>query len=114
MRCVALAQAWKDSGGDILFAMASRTGFLDEVFSGEGWEVKQLEAENSSTDAELTGQLALQAGADWVVLDGYHFGPGYERTLRKAFPEGGVLVVDDRLRETDAKYWSGFSWSHRQ
>ncbi len=102
MRCVALAQAWKDSGGDVLFAMASRTGFLDEVFSGEGWEVKPLEAEDSATDAALTGQLALQAGADWVVLDGYHFGPGYERTLRKIFPEGRVLVVDDRLRETGA------------
>ncbi len=98
LRCTALAQAWSDAGGTAKFAMQHKTGFLDEVFSSEGWEVESLDSANP----EYTATLSSRCEAEWVVLDGYQFGADFEEELRSRNPGSRYLVIDDRLRDTHA------------
>jgi UDP-2,4-diacetamido-2,4,6-trideoxy-beta-L-altropyranose hydrolase len=94
MRCLALAQAWQDDGGKVVFAMARSTPALDERIRAEHVEIFHLEATaGGSKDATLTGQLAHSRHADWVVVDGYQFDEAYQCNVTR----GGLklLFVDD-------------------
>jgi UDP-2,4-diacetamido-2,4,6-trideoxy-beta-L-altropyranose hydrolase len=94
MRCLALAQAWQDSGGRAVFAMAMETPALVDRLISEGMEVFHLSTEPGSLDdAEQTADLAQSMGSDWVVMDGYHFGSGYQTAIK----EFGLrlLFIDD-------------------
>lgn len=96
LRCLALAQAWMDSGGTAAIA----TGFGSEPFrnrlSSEGLSVHDISAgRGTPEDAALTARLADDLGARWVVVDGYGFGLDYQRRLRD---EGfRLLLIDDGL-----------------
>jgi UDP-2,4-diacetamido-2,4,6-trideoxy-beta-L-altropyranose hydrolase len=68
MRCRALAQAWEDTGGGVRFASAGES-------------------------AVETAAIAASVGAEWVVVDGYHFGSDYVDTLQRAGLR--VLFIDD-------------------
>ncbi|NYT10684.1 MAG: UDP-2,4-diacetamido-2,4,6-trideoxy-beta-L-altropyranose hydrolase, partial [Methanosarcinales archaeon] len=94
MRCLALAQAWQDSGRRAVFAMGMGSPVLVDRLTFEGMEVFHLSAEPGSTeDAEQTADLAQSMGSDWVVVDGYHFGSDYQRIIK----ESGLrlLFIDD-------------------
>ncbi|HEX5618571.1 MAG TPA: UDP-2,4-diacetamido-2,4,6-trideoxy-beta-L-altropyranose hydrolase [Solirubrobacteraceae bacterium] len=88
MRCLALAQAYRDAGGEVVFAMDAPPKPFAARLAREGCGLR---------DAAETEALARDA--DWVVLDGYHFDAGYERTLRAA---GRLLVLDDHDADHDA------------
>lgn len=94
MRCLALAQAWQDSGGRAAFAMGMDAPALVDRLTSEGMEVVHLSAEpGSSEDAGMTADLAKRMGAGWAVVDGYHFGSDYQRIIK----ESGLrlLFIDD-------------------
>ena len=94
MRCLALAQAWQDQGGQCIFAMAETTAASEGRIRGEKFEVTPVRASPGTLqDAEQLVQLALAHDATWVVVDGYQFDVEYQRRLKA----GGlkVLVVDD-------------------
>ena len=74
MRCLALAQAWRDCGGLARFA-------LPHSSPGSPEDARQLAARARAIDA------------DWVVVDGYVFGPEYQRALQAAGCK--VLLLDD-------------------
>jgi len=99
MRCLALAQAWQDAGGRAVFAMAESTPAVRAQLASESVEVVSIEAQSvSPRDARQVGELAHTRKADWVVLDGYHFGVGYQRELRS----NGLKLLylnDDRPSE---------------
>lgn len=93
MRCLALAQAWQDAGGEVVFAIAIESPALEARLRAEGIEVTRLSTSpGSMDDAIQTIDLARERSVDWVALDGYHFGAHYQRMLR-----GGpcLLVLDD-------------------
>jgi len=94
MRCLALAQAWQDRGGDVVFAMAESSVGIDERLRLEQTQTSRLDAmPGSADDAAQTGRLARELQADWAVVDGYHFDSAYQRFLKD---EGlQFLVVDD-------------------
>jgi len=97
MRCLALAQAWQDSGGRAIFAMGMEAPALKDRLTSEGMEVVHLLAEpGCPEDAEMTADLAQKMGSDWVVVDGYHFGSNYQRIIK----ESGLrlLFIDDNGR----------------
>jgi UDP-2,4-diacetamido-2,4,6-trideoxy-beta-L-altropyranose hydrolase len=52
-----------------------------------------LATPGSPEDAAQTTGLARQRGADWLVLDGYHFDAAYQRAIVEAGL--GLLVIDD-------------------
>ena len=94
MRCLALAQAWQDAGGRALFLMAPAPPALKTRLLSEGMEVLALEhGSGSPEDARETAQLARSRGADWVVVDGYHFGADYQRLIKDSGLR--LLCIDD-------------------
>jgi UDP-2,4-diacetamido-2,4,6-trideoxy-beta-L-altropyranose hydrolase len=94
MRCLALAQAWRDSGGTCIFAMAHATPSLEHRLEDEGAAVQKIEAfAGSQEDALETGGLAARSGAEWIVVDGYHFGADYQAAIRRSGCR--LLLVDD-------------------
>jgi UDP-2,4-diacetamido-2,4,6-trideoxy-beta-L-altropyranose hydrolase len=100
MRCLALAQAWQDRGGDVLFAMAEREPSVEARLRAEEVRVVPIEAEGgSSKDVMETIAVARKYGADWVVVDGYQFGAKYQEDLKR----GGlkILFVDDSRHARD-------------
>jgi UDP-2,4-diacetamido-2,4,6-trideoxy-beta-L-altropyranose hydrolase len=94
MRCLALAQAWQDAGGDVVFAMAQSTPAVDERLHSEHVEIVQVNSlAGSAKDAKELAELARSQHADWVVLDGYQFDSAYQQRLKD---EGlKLLLVDD-------------------
>jgi len=94
MRCLALAQAWRDAGGHALFAMAQTTLAIQARLESEDCEEFSVRAEaGSSADASQTIALAREHQADWIVVDGYQFDADYQRALKAA--ECKILFVDD-------------------
>jgi len=94
MRCLALAQAWQDLGGNAVFAMTESTASVDQRLRSEAVEIVRLETRaNSVRDARDTSALARDCGAEWVVVDGYQFDPDYQRNLQLRGQK--VLLVDD-------------------
>ncbi|MDF5709874.1 MAG: UDP-2,4-diacetamido-2,4,6-trideoxy-beta-L-altropyranose hydrolase [Nostoc sp. S4] len=94
MRCLALAQAWQDAGGQVIFAIATEVPDLKARLNAEGMEVIYLAIQiGSAEDAEETAKLARQFNANWVVVDGYHFGAKYQKIIKEF--ELKLLFIDD-------------------
>src|SRR5271157_406433 len=94
MRCLALAHAWREAGGEAVLATALSPGGLEDRLVAEGLPIHRLRAEaGSDFDARATAALARDLGADWAVVDGYHFTGEYQRVLKEVGMR--VLVVDD-------------------
>jgi UDP-2,4-diacetamido-2,4,6-trideoxy-beta-L-altropyranose hydrolase len=94
MRCLALAQAWLEAGGEVTFAVADIPPGLAERLTKEGVTLHRLAVEPGSLgDSHTLADLARQWGADWLAIDGYQFGSGYQLSLKEAGL--WLLVVDD-------------------
>jgi len=94
MRCLALAQAWQDTGGRVVFAMAETTGAITARLLGESCEVTSLRVvAGSGDDARQTASFAAQHNWPWVVVDGYRFDAEYQRRLKAAGLR--ILFLDD-------------------
>jgi UDP-2,4-diacetamido-2,4,6-trideoxy-beta-L-altropyranose hydrolase len=94
MRCLALAQAWQDAGGQVTFACTELPPFLSQRLETEGCIVSTIDAA-PGTDRDLaeTRLLAESIAPKWLVLDGYAFGPDYQLTLRDV--KWRLLFIDD-------------------
>jgi len=96
MRCLALAQAWQDTGGQSIFAMAESTPALEQRLRDEGMEIQPLTAAaGSAEDAKQTRHIAAEQGAAWIVVDGYQFGSEYQLAIKSAGFK--LLFVDDNV-----------------
>ncbi|MGA7930415.1 MAG: hypothetical protein WCA20_31015, partial [Candidatus Sulfotelmatobacter sp.] len=94
MRCFALAQAWQDSGGHCIFAMAESTPAVERRLREKGMKVEQLTAGvGTAEDAKQTGHLADKENAVWIVVDGYQFRSAYQSAIKAAGFK--LLFVDD-------------------
>jgi UDP-2,4-diacetamido-2,4,6-trideoxy-beta-L-altropyranose hydrolase len=94
MRCIALAQAWVDEGGEALVLMGPGQSPAEGSLAEEHLEIRHLDIiPGCGDDARETVRAAEGLGAGWVVLDGYHFDGDYQRTLK----ESGLslLLIDD-------------------
>lgn len=94
MRCLALAQAWQDVGGQAEFAMAESTAAIQARLAAESCGMVALPSEPGTTaDAGETIALARQHQAEWVAVDGYRFSAEYQQELKQAGCK--VLFLDD-------------------
>ena len=94
MRCLALAQAWQDAGGDAVFAMAESTATIRERLAAEKIAVHEIGSPaGSALDAACTAELARSCGADWVVLDGYRLDAAYQSRIKQSGAK--LLWIDD-------------------
>ena len=97
MRCLALAQAWQDGGGHVVFMTATESPALEARLESEGMRVIRLATQpGSADDAVQIARQAEQIGASWVVVDGYHFEAEYQRTVKNAGLN--LMSVDDMGR----------------
>lgn len=96
MRCLALAHALQETGGQVVFVMIAPPSTLVQRLINNQVEVIALPEHLSaggSEDAERCAALAEQTGSLWVVLDGYQFDTKYQRRVKDAGLN--LLFVDD-------------------
>jgi UDP-2,4-diacetamido-2,4,6-trideoxy-beta-L-altropyranose hydrolase len=94
MRCLALAQAWRDLGGLVTFVMAEPVPALAPRFEAEHIRtIVHGEEPGSEADLRATVEAVRREGATRVVLDGYHFTSAFQQALRAA--GAAVMTVDD-------------------
>jgi UDP-2,4-diacetamido-2,4,6-trideoxy-beta-L-altropyranose hydrolase len=97
MRCLALAQAWQERGGYVTFLSHCENEALRRRIIKEGFDLVFVERQHPDP-ADLKQVLKqlknFQNGncIPWLVLDGYHFDSGYQKSIREA---GNRLVVID-------------------
>ena len=94
MRCLALAQAWKDAGSQVTFITACHSEGLLERLREEGFNLHRLACSYPDAgDWDYTQNVLTISPDAWVVLDGYHFDEVYQQRVK----EGGqrLLVIDD-------------------
>ncbi len=94
MRCLGIAQAWQDAGGKVTFACTELPPFLSQRLETEGCKVSTIDAvPGTDRDLEETRRLAESIAPNWLVLDGYAFGPDFQLTLRDV--KWRLLFIDD-------------------
>jgi UDP-2,4-diacetamido-2,4,6-trideoxy-beta-L-altropyranose hydrolase len=94
MRCLALAQAWQDAGGEATFVSAMKSPRIEARLKSEGIEVVHLESvPGCVSDADETRAVADQQNALWIVVDGYQFDGNYQRRIRESGRK--LLSIDD-------------------
>jgi UDP-2,4-diacetamido-2,4,6-trideoxy-beta-L-altropyranose hydrolase len=94
MRCLALAQAWQDAGGECIFAMTEATPSVEERVRSEKIETVAITARaGSPQDAAQLSELAGNARARWVVVDGYQFDVEYQGRVKAAGLK--LMLIDD-------------------
>lgn len=94
MRCLALAQAWKDVGGQVIFITACQSEELLQRLREEGFDIHLLgRPYPDPSDWDLTKDILASYPNTWVVLDGYHLDGNYQQKAKKAGHR--LLVIDD-------------------
>lgn len=94
MRCLALAQAWRDAGGSVTFALAAGVKELEPRLCSEGAAVVEISGEPAGAeDATETSEFCMRHRAKWLVLDGYHFSREYRESVKIGTTR--LLLVDD-------------------
>lgn len=94
MRCLALAQAWNDTGGSTVFITACDNEKLLNRLRSEGIEVVELKkAYPASIDLDITIRILKAHPVTWSAIDGYHFDHNYQRAIKAT--GHSLLVIDD-------------------
>jgi UDP-2,4-diacetamido-2,4,6-trideoxy-beta-L-altropyranose hydrolase len=99
MRCLALAQIWREKGGKVVLALSASNKALEPRLLAEGLELEVLSVEaGSEADAVATVALALELQVCWMVLDGYCFDESYQKSISTSSCR--VLILSDYFHAT--------------
>ncbi|MFA4823708.1 MAG: UDP-2,4-diacetamido-2,4,6-trideoxy-beta-L-altropyranose hydrolase [Methanoregula sp.] len=94
MRCLALAEAWQDNGGDVVFVSTFDSPALGARMKNEGIKIIHISpVAGSSGDADETARIAFSIGAKWIVVDGYSFDADYQKRIKDSGLS--LLFLDD-------------------
>jgi len=94
MRCLALAQVLKDSGGKVIFVTACQHEGLIQRLQDEGFDLHLLDHPYPDHgDWDYTKTILTAYPDAWVVVDGYHFDEIYQQQVKKTGHK--LLVIDD-------------------
>jgi UDP-2,4-diacetamido-2,4,6-trideoxy-beta-L-altropyranose hydrolase len=98
MRMIALAEAWKETGGDAVFLCAETMPALKKRIRGEGFSIETIGARpGTAEDLEATcAAIARYESGDTeipVALDGYQFNSDFQRGLK--ITGCRLLAMDD-------------------
>lgn len=103
MRCIALAQAWSESGGDVVFATAGAPPPVAERLRAEGFGLVGVPARHPDPRDLGAVEPLLPPPTSWIAVDGYHFDDAYREQLRRTGAR--VLSIGDGgapIRAADA------------
>jgi len=99
MRCLALAQAWQDAGGHVVFVTNDLSSAREQRLLAEQVEVVKFNGPpGGAQDASQLEKLSCAHHADWVVVDGYQFDAEYQRKVKDAGLK--LLFIDDNGHAT--------------
>jgi len=94
MRCLALAQACQEQGGEVVFVMQPGFHAVEEKITKSKIPIYHThDGDGGDEDVRQTLKTANQHGTDWIVVDGYDFGVDYQRQLKQA--GHGLVWMDD-------------------
>jgi len=100
MRCLALAQAWQDKSGEVVFISYCESDALRQRISAEGIDLISLDKPHPDPfDWNLTRGILDQIRSrdpkadSWLVVDGYHFDADYQKSIKAAGYK--LLWIDD-------------------
>lgn len=94
MRCLALAQAWQDQGGQVIFVLAHKSVAIEHRLRSEKMQVNYLSVEaGSDEDARQVVDFAKKFASQWIVVDGYQFGKEYQKAIKELGLK--LLFLDD-------------------
>src|SRR5262245_45864155 len=101
MRCLVLGQCSRERGGQVAYLGRPGSPGLGRRLRAAGVDCSVLEGVHprpgdlEATLARLASLRRRDVVLPWLILDGYHFDPDYQRAVRQAgWP---VLVVDDAM-----------------
>ena len=96
MRCLALAQGWREQGGRAVFLSHCDSDSLRLRIAREGIDCIPLENRYSNggdlEEFEQNERHTLRS-RQWVAIDGYHFNAGYQERIKEAGYK--LLCIDD-------------------
>ncbi len=93
MRCISIAAKWVETGGEVTFLLTPLSEQLSELLTPHPFQLEFCNVERGSAqDAEHTATLANQLGADWILADGYWFGPEFQRIVASA--KARLMLID--------------------
>ena len=102
MRCLALAQGWLTTGGEVVFLSCGLSNSLKKLLLDSGMSCLDMDAIwPDKNDLRQTVEVASQFEDVWLVVDGYQFDADYLSFLHNADLQ--VLALDDGLY-TD-RFW---------
>lgn len=94
MRCLALAEGWREASGKAHFIMREGSPRLLQKIEVNDFGLTRLPRETSvSDDLDTLFATAETLDQPWLVLDGYHFDSVFQQTIRAAGYR--LLVIDD-------------------
>ena len=99
MRCIALAQAWQDRGGEVTFISHCESKLLRQRIQDEGFNLVSVQVSHPGPfDLEFTLDFLrnLKTSSQEqpiVVIDGYHFDTDYQKAIKKNGYK--LMVIDD-------------------
>ena len=94
MRCLALAQEWKLTGGSVDFITTCQNNDLLRRLQDEGFNIHiSGHSHPDPEDWDYTKKLLAAQPDCWVALDGYHFDEVYQQQVKEAGHR--LLVIDD-------------------
>ena len=94
MRCLALAQAWKDRGGQAIFVTSCQNESLLQRLREEEFDIYVIAHPYPEPGHwEHMRDILIAFPHAWVVLDGYHFDESYQQRIKEAGHR--LLVIDD-------------------
>jgi len=94
MRCLALAQAWQDRGGQVTFIAACDSAVLRNRLKQEVFSLIPVDRSHPEPgDWDTTSRVLRNHPGAWVVLDGYHFDPSFHLKIKDAGHP--LLLIDD-------------------
>lgn len=99
MRCLALAQTWKNKGGNVIFITNCEGDTLKQRLSAEGFQVILPDRPYPEPEDWATTSLVLtEHPGSWVVVDGYHFDSAYHYRIKEL---GHPLCIIDDMAHLD-------------
>ncbi len=94
MRCLALAEAWKEKGGPAVLVTKDANEAVLRRAEREGFGLIDVpHGVSAMEDAHFVSDVLAKYPRSWAVLDGYAFDASYHRALRASGHP--LLVVDD-------------------
>jgi UDP-2,4-diacetamido-2,4,6-trideoxy-beta-L-altropyranose hydrolase len=100
MRCIALAQQWRDRFGPVTIASRPLPKAVARRLHRERLQrVTIRPPTGSAADAAALLKVAVEQHAAAIVLDGYQFGPEYQRLVHAS--PFTCLVIDDYLHQPE-------------